>query len=187
MRTDFRHTHGRGLRIARNVILQLVVVALVGSMMPGMALAKTSAVIRSLLLPGTGQAHEGHYTKAAVFSGAAIISGAGLFVSQVQYNRAVDDFNSAQDQYNTQLADWQNGGVLSSTLLNTDYAAMQNASDEADTRLKWRNFFLGTLVATYTLNLIDVLVSKPHDPETAMRYTVEANPKRVLLIRSFRF
>jgi Family of unknown function (DUF5683) len=187
MSTDSRHTQGQRPGIIRKAIWQLLVVSLVGALMPGVASAERSAVIRSLILPGTGQAHEGHYTKAAIFSGAAIISGAGLFVSQIQYNRAVDDFNSAQDKYNEQIADWQGGEVLSSTFLNSDLEAMQSASDDADTRLKWRNFFLGTLVATYTLNLIDILMSKPHNPETAMRYTVEANPKRVLLVRSFSF
>ena len=172
----------------RRSVFQLLVVVLVTVLLPGVASAtETGALIRSLLLPGTGQAHEGHYTKAAIFSGAAIISGAGLFVSQVQYNRAVDDFNTAKDSYNSLVAAWQNGGVLSTTFLNADQAKMQSASDSADTRLAWRNFFLGTLIATYTLNVVDILISKPVNPETAMRYTIEANPRRVLLIRSFGF
>jgi hypothetical protein len=64
---------------------------------------------------------------------------------------------------------------------------MISASDEADSWLKWRNVFLTTLIATYTINLIDIWISKPHDPETAMRYQLEAGPKSVLLTRSFRF
>jgi hypothetical protein len=156
-------------------------------MIPGQALAKTSAVIRSLLLPGTGQAHQGHYGKAAAFAGAAIISGTGLLVTQINYNREVDRFDAAKADYNSLVAGWQNGGVLNAAVATASYNTMLGAQDEADSWLKWRNVFLTTLIVTYTVNLVDILISKPHDPETAMRYQVEARPGRVLLTRSFRF
>jgi hypothetical protein len=166
------------------------VVLLLSVMVPGQALAKTSAVVRSILLPGTGQAHEGHYAKAAVFAGAAIISGAGLLVSQINYNREVDRFDSAKSTYTSFVQEWQNGRVVGAFEVagaTETYNQMLSASDEADAWLKWRNVFLTTLIVTYTVNLIDILVSKPHDPETAMRYQVEAGPSRVLVTRSFRF
>jgi hypothetical protein len=156
-------------------------------LIPTQALAKDSAVIRSLLLPGTGQAHQGNYTKAAIFAGAAIISGAGLLVSQIHYNQAVDKFDAANSTYQSLAAELNSGGIVGVGEIETTYQDMLTASDEADTRLKWRNIFLTTLIATYTLNLIDVWISKPHDPETAMRYGIEANRERVLLVRSFRF
>ena len=94
---------------------------------------------------------------------------------------------ASEADYNALSAQWANGEIVNVVALDTSYEGMTSASSEADTRLQWRNFFLTTLVATYALNLIDVLISKPHDPETAMRYQVEATPKGVLLTRSFRF
>jgi len=163
------------------------VVVVLAVMIPGHALAKTSAVIRSILLPGTGQAHQGNYTKAAIFSGAAIISATGLLVTAINYNREVDRFESSKTSYNSLVSTWENGGIINAGVVSRSYNEMLSASDEADTWLQWRNVFLTTLIATYTINLIDVLISKPHDPETALRYQIEASPKRVLLTRSFRF
>jgi hypothetical protein len=162
-------------------------VLLLAVMLPNQALAKTSAVIRSLLLPGTGQAHQGNYTKAAIFSSAAIVSGVGLLATQINYNREVDRFDSAKEGYNSSVTNWQNGGIINAGAVTATYNEMISASDEADSWLKWRNVFLTTLIATYTINLIDIWISKPHDPETAMRYQLEAGPKSVLLTRSFRF
>ncbi len=152
---------------------------------PGGAAAMDSALIRSLLLPGTGQAHQGNYAKASIFAGVTIISATGAFASQIQYDQAVEQFNASKSAYNDLANDLANGGVVSVTDIDDGYAAMTGAQDSADTRLKWRNFFLATLAATYTLNVIDVLMSRPHDPETALR--IEMHPERVFLSKSFRF
>jgi len=152
---------------------------------PGGAAAKDTAFIRSLLLPGSGQAHQGHYAKASLFVGAAIISATGAFASQIQYDQAVEQFNASKSTYDALAADLAGGGIVSATDIDDTYAAMTSAQDSADARLKWRNFFLTALAATYTLNLIDVLMSGPHDPETALR--IEMHPERVLLSKSFRF
>jgi len=166
----------------------LCAVLLLAFIVPVQAMAgDTSAVVRSLLFPGSGQAHQGHYTKATVFAGAAIISGVGLIVSQIQYSQSVDRFNEANSEYTSLATEWSNGEIVSIVPLEGSYQAMTDASSDADSRLKWRNFFLVTLTATYTLNLIDVLISKPYDPEQAMRYQVEATPRSVMVTRSFRF
>lgn len=158
---------------------------MVAVLAPGGAAAKDSAFIRSLLLPGTGQAHQGNYAKASLFAGVTIISATGAFASQIQYHQAVDQFNASKSTYDALADDLANGGVVSVTDIDDGYAAMTSAQDSADTRLKWRNFFLTTLAVTYTLNVIDVLMSRPHDPETALR--IELHPERVFLSKSFRF
>ena len=180
-----RNPEGPGCTTRR--LWTVCAVVLLSVMIPGHALAKTSAVIRSILLPGTGQAHQGNYTKAGIFAGAAIVSGVGLFTTAINYNREVDRFNAAKEDYNSLVTTWENGGIINAGVASSSYNKMISASDEADSWLKWRNIFLTTLIATYTINLIDVLISKPHDPETALRYQIEASPKRVLLTRSFRF
>jgi hypothetical protein len=171
------------LRRRPGFLLGPALIAALGT--PSGALAMDSAFVRSLLLPGTGQAHKGHYTKAVIFGGAAIISATGLFASQIQYNQSVDTFYDQKTTYDALAAELYGGGMVSVEDIDAAYAGMTNANDEAESRLKWRNFFLTTLVATYALNLVDVLVTKPHDPETALR--IEASPERVFLTKGFRF
>ena len=163
------------------------VALVIAVMIPSQASAVNSALWRSLLLPGSGQAHMGNYGRAALFAGAAIISATGLLVSQIQYNQSVDKFDDAKADYEQLYSSWNNGEVVSVSAAGFTYDEMTSAQDEADVRLQTRNIFLGALIVTYTLNLVDVLISKPHDPELAMRYQVDANPRRVLVTRSFGF
>ena len=51
-----------------------------------------NSVLLSALLPGLGQAQEGHYTKATIFGSAAIISWVGVFASQINYAQSVDKY-----------------------------------------------------------------------------------------------
>ena len=142
---------------------------------------------RSLLVPGSGQAHQGHYKKAAVFAGATILSAAGVFLTSVQYNQAVDSYDTEKGIYNSYAEDLANGNVVRIDDVNATYNAMSDAWDDAEGRFKWRNGFIVALAATYTLNIVDILISKPHDPDTAMNYGVDATKERVLVVRSWRF
>ncbi|HEU4366252.1 MAG TPA: hypothetical protein VFT13_12400, partial [Candidatus Krumholzibacteria bacterium] len=70
-------------------------------------LAGTGSVVRSLALPGLGQAHDGHYTRATIFATAAIVSWVGLFATQVEYARSVEKYENEKRTYlyyNDQLA-----------------------------------------------------------------------------------
>lgn len=115
--------------------------------------------IASVLLPGAGQAQNGHYTKAALFASAAVLSGAGVFFAQIQYNRALDRYESEKRIYLSYDEQMKAGREVAYTDILATYTDMEAAFDQADERAKWRNVFLGALVATYTLNLIDILVS----------------------------
>jgi hypothetical protein len=173
----------RSLRRRSAVLLAPAFIIAIGA--PSGAHAVDSAFFRSLLLPGSGQAHRGHYTKATVFAGLTILSGAGLFASQIQYNRSVDDFSASKTAYEELADDLDNGNIVSSEDIDAAYNGMTAADDEAAYRLKWRNAFAAILATTYVVNLVDVLVSKPHDPETALR--LDVTPERVLLSKGFRF
>ena len=167
--------------------MRLVAILVLALLMPVQAIAKDTAFLRSALIPGTGQAHQGHLKKASLFSGAAILSATGLFVSQVHYNQAVDRMDDAigvQASIQTRL---DNNEIVSIEEIDGNFADLQSAHDESESRLTWRNTFLTALIATYALNLVDVLMSDPHDAETALRYNIETDDRRVLLTRSFRF
>jgi hypothetical protein len=155
----------------------------------GPALAFESAPLRSLLMPGSGQAHNGHYTRAALFATAAIISGAGLFATQVHYDRAVDAFNDQKRVYNDYPRLLEDGNVFTQQEIDATYAALQQAEDDADSRMKWRNAFLGALIVTYTLNMIDVLVSEPDtgEIEHTSGLSVEMHGQDVRVVKSFSF
>jgi hypothetical protein len=155
----------------------------------GPVLAFDSAPVRSLVLPGAGQAHKGHYTRAALFASAAIISGAGLFASQIHYNRAVDSLNDQKRIYNDYPRLLEAGNVFSQQEIDATYAAMLQAEDDADSRVKWRNAFLGALIVTYTLNLVDVIMSEPDtgEIENSSGLSVEMQGDDVRIVKSFSF
>jgi hypothetical protein len=167
------------LSVAAGVLLLAVVV-------PAQSYAQDSALLRSLVFPGAGQAHKGHYKKAALLAGVAVVSAAGVVVSGVHYNQAVDRYHAEKRTYLHYQNELDAGAIVSVDDMNSTYDSMQKAFDQADSRLTWRNTFITALVATYALNIIDVIWSKPHNEDLA-RYSVEADSERVLVTTSIRF
>jgi hypothetical protein len=154
---------------------------------PAQAMAVDSAFIRSLLVPGTGQAHQGHYTRAAAYAGVAVLSGFGLVISQVYYNEAVDKYDAQKRIYASYDETLSEGGVVSIKDIEGTYALMQAEHDSAEKRFAWRNGFLVAFAATYAINLVDVLISKPYDADRQVPVSVEAGPGGVRITRTFRF
>jgi len=166
------------------------IVLLILATLPVQVLAgETAALWRSLLLPGSGQAHQGRYRTAAIFAGVTVLSAAGVFLTSIQYNQAADRYNTQKRLYHEYEQDLAAGKVVRIEDLNATYTAMSSAWDDSESRFKWRTGFTIVLAGTYALNIVDVLISKPHDPDTAMNmnYGVDANKERVLLVRSWRF
>lgn len=144
------------------------VVLLLSVLMPVQAFAdNTQALLRSLIVPGSGQAHKGHYTKAAVFAGATILTGAGVFLTRIQYNQANDRYQNAKRTYLGYPDQLSGGTVISVTDINQTYSDMTTAWDDADSRYKWQRAFMVMLGVTYVVNIVDVLMSDPApaDPE----------------------
>ncbi len=133
----------------------------------GPAAAGTSSVLKSIVLPGTGQAQDGHYTRAAIFASAAIISWTGLFATQINYARSAEKYNNEKRTY-LSYADLTAGGqVVLQEDIESTYAEMQSAWDQADHDETWRNVFIGALVVTYAVNIVDIVRSKPDTGEVA--------------------
>lgn len=143
-----------------------------------------SSLLRSMLFPGSGQAQRGHYTRAALFAAGGVIGGVGVFISQIQYNRAVEDYERERADY-AMLADKIDAGELVRYGdITSTYAAMQTAYDQADTRYAWRNFFLGTLITAYTLNIVDILMNPG---ESSNSISMDVHGDGVRLVKSFNF
>lgn len=68
--------------------------------------SKNTALLKSALWPGLGQIEQGRIGRGAVWAGGALALVAGTFFSNSQYNSAAMDFESAKDNYERALADW---------------------------------------------------------------------------------
>jgi hypothetical protein len=145
-------------------ICSLVIAALVG-MTSAPVLAETESVARSVLVPGTGQAHEGHYGKAAIFAGAAVVTGVGWILSQVHYNQSVRRYNNLRGLYVAYPDQLQSGEVIPYSEIQQTFDDMQKAWDTSEDRKVWRNVFMTAFIVTYAVNLIDVIISKPETGE----------------------
>ncbi len=172
------------MKTMRITILALVFAA-AGAAAPR-AQGINSALLRSLLLPGAGQAHEGHYTKAALFAAGGVLSGAGVFISQIHYNRAVEKYENNKSDYLALGERVRSGELVNYGDIQETYAAMEKAFNQAETRYKWRNIFLGALIGNYVLNVIDILMSEPAvDKGEAL--SIDARSGGFMLIKTISF
>jgi hypothetical protein len=171
-------------------ICSVVIVVLVG-VTAGAVSAETPSVLRSALVPGTGQAHEGHYGKAAVFAGAAVITGVGLFLSQVHYNQAAMRYNDLRGLYLSYPEQLRSGEVTPYGEIEETYRDMNEAWDKSEDRKVWRNTFLVAFLATYALNLVDVIMSEretgERPDEAAGAVSFEMRGDHVMVFKSFNF
>lgn len=171
-------------------ICSVVIVALVG-LSAGAVSADTPSVLRSALVPGTGQAHEGHYGKAAVFAGAAVVTGVGLFLSQVHYNQAAMRYNDLRGLYLSYPEQLRSGEVTPYREIEQTYQDMNEAWNTSDDRKVWRNTFLVAFLATYALNLVDVILSETETgerpEEAAGEVGFEMRGDNVMVYKSFSF
>lgn len=143
-----------------------------------------SSLLRSLLFPGSGQAQQGHYTRAALFAAGGVVGGVGVFITQIHYNRAVEDYDRARARY-ADLADrLDDGQLVRYEDITSTYDAMQSAYDQADTRYAWRNFFLGTLITAYTLNIVDILMNPGDTPSSV---SVDTDGHNLRVVKTFNF
>jgi hypothetical protein len=174
-------------RIKRTICPVLAAVLVIVT--AGPVLADSNSIARSLLVPGTGQAHQGHYTKAAIFAGAAVVSGVGLLLSQVHYNQAVMRYNDLRDIYLGYPATLEGGTTVLYSEITGTYDDMQAAWDESDSRKTWRNVFLGAFIATYALNLVDVILNKPETGERPEEATIgfQMDQHNIRVFKTFDF
>lgn len=168
-----------------------LVVFLLALLLPAQVLADSGAIVRSTLLPGTGQAHKGHYKKATLFVGATILAGAGVFLTQIQYNEAADRYQNEKRVYLAYEGQLNSGQIVNINDMDATYAAMESAWNDSKDRFVWRNVFLTTLAVTYVWNLVDVIVTEPHkvdpDEREESRYSIESDGRQVRFTANFGF
>jgi hypothetical protein len=147
-----------------------------------------NSILLSALLPGLGQAQQGHYTKATIFGTAAIASWIGVFASQINYSRSVDKYEDEKRTYLAYQNQLDNGTVVKSSDIDATYQAMSDAFNNADDEEKWRNMFVGALVVTYGLNIVDIILSRPDTGEVKEPATsMEIQKDGFRVVRTFSF
>jgi len=147
-----------------------------------------NSILLSALLPGLGQAQQGHYTKATIFGTAAIASWIGVFASQINYSRSVDKYEDEKRTYLAYQNQLDNGTVVKSSDIDATYKAMSEAFNNADDEEKWRNMFVGALVVTYGLNIVDIILSRPDTGEVKEPATsMEIQKDGFRVVRTFSF
>ena len=175
----------------RNLTVAVGAVVLLAAMAsPGRADRGAGELIPALLLPGYGQASEGHYTKSAVFAGITVAGWIGLFATQINYNRAVEQYDLSKSIYTGFGNTLASGGVVLSSDITAGFTEMANAWDTAERRYTQRNIFAGALIAVYALNALDVLLSEPDTGERISEepaVTLDFQHDGVMVIKSFRF
>ncbi len=145
------------------------------------------ALLRSLLLPGSGQAQRGHYGRAALFASAAVASGVGIFITQIHYNRASESYNDAKRNYLVLSDRLDRGELVSYEDLTSTYDKMQADLDTAESRYKWRNVFLVTFIGSYALNVADLMISGRSTSENETGLSFEFDGESVRVVKSVRF
>ena len=170
----------------RRTAASLVAVFLISLASPA---AAADSLLLSLLLPGLGQAQDGHYAKASIFGTAALLSWTGLFATQINYATTVDRYENQKRIYNSYLDQLEGGGTVYIGDINNSYTAMNDAFSQAEDDEKWRNVWIGALVVTYGLNIADILLSGEdtvevqQEPNTSLEWRSDG----LRLVRTIRF
>jgi hypothetical protein len=173
---------GKTLRVTAATLAATLLLSITS---PAMA---ADSVLLSALFPGLGQAQDGHYGKATIFATGAVVSWVGLFGTQINYSRSVDKYEAEKRTYLAYQDQIDNGQVVRASDIDATYSAMNSAFDDADQEEKWRYVFVGALVVTYGLNLVDILLSRPDTGEVETPATsMEIEKDGFRLVRTFHF
>ena len=112
-------------------------------------------MIYSVIYPGWGQIRSEQYGRGILFAGAELVSLVGLFVSDIQYSRAVDDYNAARTSYLG--ADYIGDADLY-------YDRMNEKWDDAERLHNYRNAFLYAAIGVWAINIIDMAIGDDKEP-----------------------
>jgi hypothetical protein len=113
----------------------------------------------SVFFPGWGQTRAGHYGRAALFAGGEVVSLVALAISDVQYDRAVEQYDRARAAY------------LGATYIGDaveQYGVMREKWDDAESLHRYRRVAIGAAVGVWVVNIVDrVLFDETRVPPIA--------------------
>lgn len=103
----------------------------------------------SVFVPGWGQVRAGHYGRGSVFISAEIVSLTALVISDIQYNRAVEQYNRARALY------------LHATYIGDavqEYDIMHARWNSAEKLHDYRAAALYAAVGVWAVNVVDIIL-----------------------------
>jgi hypothetical protein len=110
----------------------------------------------SVFVPGWGQVRAGHYGRGSLFLSAELVSLAALAISDIQYSRAVDQYDRARASY------------LNATYIGdavSEYNLMRSHWDSAETLNGYRQAALYTAIGVWAVNIVDmILLDEKEEP-----------------------
>jgi hypothetical protein len=105
-------------------------------------------VLYSALFPGWGQMKAGRYGRGALLVSAEIVSLTALFMADIQYDRAVEQYDRARALY------------LSARYIGdarTSYDTMLDKWDDAENLHTYRTAFLGAAIGVWAIGIVDMM------------------------------
>lgn len=128
----------------KRIIILVMLAVMIGSTAEA---SENENLYYSILLPGWGQLRTGHYGKGSIFMGAELVSLLSIVVTQVQYNRAVEQYDRAKNFY-------LNASYIGDAVDN--YNLMLRKWDDAERLYKYRKAFIGAAIGVYVINVVDM-------------------------------
>ncbi|HUV36332.1 MAG TPA: hypothetical protein VMX58_05285 [Patescibacteria group bacterium] len=130
----------------RNVIIVVTALLVVAS--TSVDAADTGDVIYSVLFPGWGQIRAGRYGRGALLVSAEIITLTGLMMADIQYDRAVEQYDRARAFY-------LNARYIGDAHYYFD--TMNEKWDDAENLHTYRTILLGTAIGVWAAGVADMM------------------------------
>ncbi len=111
--------------------------------------SRSSALLKSALLPGLGQIEQGRTGRGALWTGAAATLGLATFYSHIQYHSAAEDFNNAKDLFQAAIIAQDGDEAL------VQFAKMESHGTLAEDRYDTRRMLEIGFVLVWAGNMVD--------------------------------
>ena len=157
----------------RRIILAVIVILVFST--SSLQASGGEGVWYSVLFPGWGQIREGRYGRGALLAGAEIISLTSLVVTNIQYNRRVEQYDRAKAYY---LAADYIGDACE------NYDLMHERWDDAERLDKYRKVLVGAAVSVWAIGVLDMLWGRDVEPPPI---SLEIGKEGFLVTRTFSF
>jgi hypothetical protein len=129
----------------------------------------------SVFAPGWGQLRVGHYGRGSMFVCAELVSLTALAVSDIQYNRAVEQYEGAKASY-------EQAAYIGDAV--SEYNSMREHWESADALYGYRRAALCAAIGVWAVNVVDMIIS---DDEEEPFLSLSLRPSGFLVAGSISF
>lgn len=157
----------------RTIIAALLVLATVTvSASPGSC---SENIYYSILFPGWGQMKDCRYTRGTLFMSAEIILLTGVLMSNIQYDRDVDQYEDAEISF-------RNATYIEDKLYY--HGQMMDRWEDADNMNTYRKLLAGAAIGVWVVNIADMVWG---DDQNADMVSLDVREDGFLVTKSFSF